>query len=112
MAQLGVQPPFGGLTIRIDVAGREKVEAPVHCTATSIRVELSRLEKSRNCLEIMGEHKSKTVLESILIKRLYKKKGRRSRSWKGMMMRTGAAKAGGELVKALDAAEIVVGRLK
>jgi len=29
-----------------------------------------------------------------------------------MMMRTGAAKAGGELVKALDAAEIVVGRLK
>jgi hypothetical protein len=26
-------------------------------------------------------------LESILIKRLYKKKGRRSRSWKGMAMR-------------------------
>jgi len=70
------------------VAEREKVEAPVHCAATSIRVELSRFGEVK---ELLGDYvmnaSPRQSLESILIKRLYKKKGQRSRSWKGMVMR-------------------------
>jgi hypothetical protein len=54
--------------LRIDVAGRAKVEAPVHCAATSIRVELSRFGEVKELLGdypritgIMCERKSKTV---------------------------------------------------
>jgi hypothetical protein len=54
--------------LRIDVAGRAKVEAPVHCAATSIRVELRRFGEVKELLGdypritgIMCERKSKTV---------------------------------------------------
>jgi hypothetical protein len=72
--------------LRIDVAGRDKVEALVHCVATSIRVELSRFVDvmvaifQANIKELLGDYVMNTnprqSLESILIKRLYKKKGR------------------------------------
>ena len=70
------------------MAGREKVEAPVHCAATSIRVELNCFGEVK---ELLGDYvmnaSPRQFFESILIKRLYKKKCQRSRSWKGMVMR-------------------------
>jgi hypothetical protein len=39
--------------LRIDVAGGAKVEAPFHCAATSIRVELSRFWEVKELLGIM-----------------------------------------------------------
>jgi len=74
--------------LRIDVAGRAKVEAPVQFAATSIRVELSCFGEVK---ELLGDYvmnaSPRQSLESILIKRLYKEKCQRSRSWRGMVMR-------------------------
>jgi len=44
---------FAAQRLRIDVAEREKVEAPVHCAATSNRVELSRFGDIK---ELLGDY--------------------------------------------------------